>query len=83
MDNIKTLWEFGEDNDGWYVANVVADEQFMFALSEDEARRIATYLNTCEDVIKAIECSQPPETTPWDCVDAIRRICMTKNSHKF
>ncbi len=26
-----------------------------------------------ELAIKAIEESQPPETTPWDCVDAIRR----------
>lgn len=34
---------------------------------EDYGRRIV------EASIIAIEESQPPETTPWDCVDAIRR----------
>lgn len=34
---------------------------------------VAGFSRGIEEAIRVINASQPPETTPWDCADAIRR----------
>lgn len=83
--NVGLDWECGEDNDGWYVGP--PGEQRAWAASEHDALMIAFCMNASgeirrraiEEVITAIEESQPPETTPWSCVDAIRKKCKVSN----
>lgn len=81
------LWEYGEDNDGWYVGP--RGEQRAWAASEHDAAMIVACVNSniivrllaIKEAICAIEESQPPETTPWNCVDAIRKKCCVPNPH--
>ncbi len=78
-------WECGEDNDGWYVGP--PGEQRAWAASEEDALMITFCMNSSieikrraiEEAIVAIEESQPPATTPWNCVDAIRKKCKVSN----
>jgi hypothetical protein len=41
-------WEFGEDNDGWYVS--VGDEQLAHGMTEENAQRIAACVNACAGI---------------------------------
>lgn len=83
--NVGLEWECGEDNDGWYVGP--PGEQRAWAASEQDALMIVFCMNASieirrraiEEAITAIEESQPPETTPWSCVDAIRKKCKVSN----
>jgi lipoate-protein ligase A len=48
-------------------------EQHLGALLEIQRERANSRAATIQECITAIEESQNPTTTPWDCVDAIRR----------
>ncbi len=41
-------WEYGEDNDGWYVSD--SNCQLAFGLTEGNARRIVACVNACGDI---------------------------------
>lgn len=47
-NKLKGLWEYGEDNDGWYVAS--SNNQRCYALSESDARSIVACANACAGI---------------------------------
>jgi 4-alpha-glucanotransferase len=70
MDIEHALEIADESRDGGYDSISAIALHFLAA----EVRSLLTdRASAMELAIKAIEESQPPETTPWDCVDAIRR----------
>ncbi len=42
------LWEYGEDNDGWYVGP--PGEQVGYACSQQNAERIVACVNACRGI---------------------------------
>ena len=51
----------------------VPEEEIEYSAFPGFGEFVAGFRLGIAEAIKAIEESQPPETTPWDCVDAVRR----------
>ena len=43
-------WDYGEDNDGWYVMRIRDREQVCYELEEDAAIKINEFANNCEEI---------------------------------
>lgn len=77
------IFAYAEDS-GWTVEFVRASLASMpdgaGLVRWDDFRR--GFVAGADAAIKAIEASQPPDTTPWDCVDAVRkRLGLSEPTH--